>query len=133
MHKIAIVLPLLFLAAGAVLADSFKTVSFRWLPRPSELGGLSTNDLTTNYVFILFSSTNVTTPQSNWPAIATWPAEQFTNQGPAGSWWTNQLLIDESTRFYLLSISNRNGGASPFSSPAVWVPAPAAGTIRVGP
>jgi len=114
------------LAAGTA---SNRTLQFKWAPNPVDLGGMSTNDYCTNITIVAFSVTDCTVPTNLWPAVASWPATYFLNQGPPGSQWAAVVQTDQSVRFYMLAATNGSGVASPFSNAATWVPAPPAGVV----
>lgn len=54
----------------AASTNESVTLSWTWAPTPEEMGGLPINDYATNVWFQLLSTTNVTTPQTNWTIIA---------------------------------------------------------------
>lgn len=111
-------------AASPVITS--KQVTFKWSVDPADLGGMTTNQYYTNIVFNLLSVTNCAIPTNQWPVVAAYPASSFPS--PDGVNWTNTITIDGFTRFYLIQVSNQNGGLAPFSSVATWVPSPQAGT-----
>ncbi len=110
---------------AAVPASTPKTVTFKWQANPADLGGMSLSDYYTNITFIVYSVTNCTIPTNLWPVVTNWQASTFPSSD--GVNWTNSITIDGSTRFYLISVANGNGGASPPSSVATWVPSPPVG------
>jgi hypothetical protein len=127
MRKITALVSLIALAALAVVpTTSPKLVTFQWKPDPAAFGGLSTNDYYTNILFRVLSVTNCTIPTNLWPVTTQWVASTFPSTD--GVNWTNTVVADEVTRFYLIQVANQNGGFSPFSSVALWVPTPQPGT-----
>lgn len=91
------------------------TYSVQMLVDTNTLAGMSVSDYLTNQWIELLSSTNAATPTNQWQTIAWWPATQFTNQGLPPAWWSIQLLVDNSTRFYLTRTTNGNGVLGPFT------------------
>jgi len=113
-------------ALAVVPVTTPKIVSFQWSPNAADFGGLSTNEYYTNIFVRLLGVTNCTIPTDLWPVTTQWQASTFPSVD--GVHWTNQVVNDGVTRFYLVSVANGNGGASPFSSVAPWVPVPPPGT-----
>lgn len=103
-------------------------LAWTWTVNPADLGGMSTNDYLTNIVFSLYSVTNCTIPTNQWPVVTNWQASTFPVAADGG--WTNVVVVDTSTRFYLLSVGGVNGSTSPFSNLAVLVATPQSGIIR---
>lgn len=91
------------------------TLQMQMIVDTNSLAGLSLADYCTNQWLEVLSSTNASTPTNQWPTLAWFPASQFLNQGLPPVWWTNQMLVDASTRFYLLRCTNGTGGLGPFS------------------
>lgn len=118
-----------FAAGGPQLQNLF--VLFYWPLDPTDLGGLSTNDYMTNIVFNLYSSTNVSAPVQTWPLLLSVPGQSYLPQGLPGSTWSNAINVDSYPRFYVLQVSNQNGGVSPFSQVAPWVPNPGQGRLWI--
>lgn len=120
---------LLLLSVGlatAPLAATPKPITFKFSVNPADLGGMSTNDYYTNIAFNVLSVTNCTIPTNQWPVVTNYLASSFPS--PDGVNWSNTIVIDGNTRFYLIQAVNLNGGSGPFSSVATWVPSPPAGT-----
>ncbi len=127
MKRIAALLSICAIAALAAIPFPPKvSVVWKWSPNPADFGGLTTNDYYTNILFILYSSPNCTIPTNLWPVTTNWQASTFPSTD--GVNWTNSVNIDGATRFYMISVANGNGGASPFSSVAPWLPTPPPGT-----
>lgn len=98
------------------------TLQLQMIVDTNSLAGLSLADYCTNQWLEVLSSTNAATPTNQWPTLAWFPASQFLNQGLPPTWWTNQMLVDTSTRFYLCRCTNGSGALGPFSSvvPFFW-------------
>ena len=126
------------LVASTVIAASQSTVTlaFSWLPDNTQMAGLSTNDYCTNIFVVFYSTKNVNQPTNQWPVVSFTPMINLLSQGAPGTIWTNQLTMDGNSRFYSLTMTNGNGGASPFSNVAPGLISPLAGVLynpKVGP
>lgn len=129
--KTAIALLLTSLSLLAAPPSVPVTFGWVWAPSQAEMAGLTTNAYSTNIAFVIVSTTDVSQPTNTWPVMAVWPATQFTNQGPVGSLWTNQIPFDGSSRFFALIVSNTTSGTvSPFSNLAPWFQSSVAGVIK---
>lgn len=127
MKTIAALIFSISLLASAAQTPSGLAWNFR--PDPADMGGISTNDYTTNFVFVAYQSLTVNTPITNWPAISVSPMSLYANNIIAGVDCTNLLTLTASTAFYVMQVSNiYTGVVSPFSGVAVWFKAPPAGT-----
>lgn len=128
-NLLSILLILIVSRAFAVLPTTTVLLSFKWLPDNTQMAGLSTNDYCTNITATFRSTTDVSLPTNLWPVVSFVPLTNFFNQGPLGSTWTNQIVIDGASRFWGVVMTNGNGGASPFSNLAPGLSAPAAGVL----
>lgn len=112
------------IVASAAAAQTTKIVAFKFLPDPSQFGGMITNDFLTNLVFEIKTSPDCRIALTNWPTLVTVPAQNFANQIIANQWCSNTVVIDSLTRFYAIRATNYNGGVGPFSNVGVWIPQP---------
>lgn len=97
------------------------------------LGGLTPSQFGSNFTALVWSTTDITVPTNQWPIVMTIPCGPLiAAQGPPGTWWTNPLVTDSSTRFYIFAYSNNaNGGVGPFSNLAPYFYRPPPGTVGV--
>src|SRR4051812_11034877 len=92
---------------AAAPATSPKLVTFKWQLNPADLGGMTTNQYLTNITFSLLSVTDCTIPTNQWPVITNWLASTFPSADGAN--WTNAVITDGATRFFLIQVANGNG------------------------
>jgi len=126
-------LSVLLLSAASVLAAGPATPKTIWWKRffdNSQFGGMTTNQFSTNVNFQVLSVTDCTIPTNSWPVLTNYQASTFLS---FNGFWTNTVVADGATRFYLMRVGVVNF-SSPFSDPFVWVPMQAPGIMgAVGP
>lgn len=100
---------IVLIAATIAYADNVK-LTLDWKPSPAEMGGMSTNDYSTNFTFTVYQSANITTPITSWTVLTNLPAT------------TKEVIVDAGTssKFYAARVEGQRD-ASPFSSIGVWV------------
>jgi hypothetical protein len=92
---------------------------------PSVLGGMNSSQYASMFSAVLISSPDITVPTNLWPVHVIIPVTNLLSQGLPGTAWTNPIVTDGATRFFLSAYTNVvNGGPlGPFSpaAPLVWV------------
>jgi hypothetical protein len=117
------------LIAQAAPPPTTAVATFNFLPDTNDMAGLTTNAYITNITVLFYSTKNVNQPTNQWPIVAWTPLVSLLPQGPVGSWWVYSFPIDGKAAFYALTMTNGNGGASPFSNLAPGLTGPNTGTI----
>ncbi len=119
----------LYVYAQAAAPPTTAVATFTWLPDTNDMAGLSTNAYVTNLTVLFYSTKNVNQPTNQWPIVAFTPLTPLLLQGPVGSLWTYSFPIDGKAAYYALTMTNLNGGASPFSNLAPGLTGPNTGTL----
>lgn len=127
MKTISAIFASALLSISAFAGTQTNLVAWAWTANPSDMGGLSITDYYTNITFTLWSSTNVSIPMTNWPAVTNWQASSFPS--PDGTNWTNAVVTDGQTRFFLLTVGAASG-QSPFSNLLPLVAVPPSGVMK---
>lgn len=112
---------LFLLTAVTLLAQEQVKLQWDWNPDPAAMGGLSTNDYATNFVFAIYCSTNVAQPFNQWLLLTTTPA---TNRSLS-------LTLSNTNSLFFAARTEGVRDVSPFSNVCPWMRAAATGVLRV--